>query len=270
MLRNLQFHFGLVARLDRGDLRQLDRLPQEIGDRFLGVGEAVFHEAILADRRRRLAQPVMDLAEDVDRLPLVRAFDLAAAGLVDVFPLGHLAAHVQRRLVLALGELAVADDVAIAVDKVAFSIPLGVPPASCRRLAVGLQVQERAGRAECRLVGRRIVGPLCEEAFQHRPPAVQEIDLVDLRLPQLGVVGRFGGLGVDIARRGCRPPRRCNPPADSSARGRSSSPRYAAARLAIRGSRRLRSRGRNCSPPWRGRRDSSARTRPSRGRRRRP
>ena len=87
----LQFHFGRVARLDRGHLGQVDRLAEEVGDRLLGVGKAVFHAAILADGVGRLAQAMMDLAEDVDRLPLVRAFHFAAGGLVDAFRIGHLA-----------------------------------------------------------------------------------------------------------------------------------------------------------------------------------
>ena len=110
---------------------------------------------------------MVDLAEDVDRLPLVAAFLLAAGGRVDPLRLGHLAAHLQRRLVLAAGEVAVADDVPVAVQQFALRIALGVAVARGGGLLVGLQVQQGVGRGEGGLIGGRIVGIGRQEALEH-------------------------------------------------------------------------------------------------------
>ena len=126
MLRNLSSTSAAAPGLTVRHFRQRDRLAEEIADRLLRVGDAVLHAAVLADGVGPLAQALVDLAEDVDRPVLVGAFHLAAGCLVDALGLGHLAAHLDRRLVLARGEVAVADHVPVGIQQVALGIAAGV------------------------------------------------------------------------------------------------------------------------------------------------
>ena len=97
----------------------------------------------------------------------------------------------------AAGELAVADDVPVAVQQVALLVAIGVAVARRRGLVVALHLQQGVGRGKGRLVGRRVVRMGRQEALQHAPGPPHQVDPVDLLLAELGVFTRRGGLGVD-------------------------------------------------------------------------
>ena len=185
-----QLHLGRLARLEGDDLGQFDRLVEEVGDRLLGVDELVFDTAIFADRVGGSAQAVIDLAEDVNGLPLVAAGLLTARVGIDPRGLGHLAAHLQRCLVLAAGEMAVAHHVPEAIQQFALGIAIGVAIARGGGVLVGPQVQQRGGPREGGLIGGRIVGILRQEALQHPPRPAHQVYAVELRAVQFDMNGR--------------------------------------------------------------------------------
>jgi len=118
----IQQHFGRLARPDRGQFRQADRLPQQRRNRLPGVREAVLDQAVLLDGFGDASQAVLDLAQDVDGRPFVGAVRGLAGGLVDR-PVGrHLAEQLARRVRLASHETAVAGDVPEAVQQFAVGI----------------------------------------------------------------------------------------------------------------------------------------------------
>ncbi len=65
---------------------------------------------------------------------------------------------------------------------------------------VRLQLQQSVGLGKRGLVGGRVVGKVGQEVLDHRQSLRDEIDAVDLLLPQLGIVGRLRGLGINPLR----------------------------------------------------------------------
>ena len=130
---------------------------------------------------------MIDLAEDVDRLPLVAAGLLAARVGIDPRGLGHLAAHFQGRLVLAAGEVAVAHHVPEAIQQFALGIAIGVAIARGSGVLVGPQVQQGGGGGKGGLIGGRIVGILRQETLQHPPRPANQVHMVELRAVQFGM-----------------------------------------------------------------------------------
>ena len=88
-----------------------------------------------------------------------------------------------RRLVLAGGEMAIADDVPVGVEQFALRISLGVQIARGGGVLVRLQIQQHAGVGQRGLVGGRIVGIGRQEALEHRPGAAEQLDAVELLGP---------------------------------------------------------------------------------------
>ena len=181
-----QLDFRRRAGLERRAVWQPDPLADEIGDRRFRVGDAVLHAAVFAYGLGPLAKALVDLAEDVDRPVLVGAIDHAARLLVEMLGLGHLAAHLDRRGVLARGEVAVGQNIPVGVQQFALRIAAGIGDHGLGRVGVPLQIELGVGRGESGLVGGRISRVAGQKGLELLPCAADEGFAIELRLVRLG------------------------------------------------------------------------------------